>query len=139
MRTIEGTTPFDKTTKEGRNREWGQIHSKWHRCCEPAPGNDRREDADSYRTLGVAYLHHANLDQILRACSETEPCAALRDSGPCNQSAPLWSTAAVAPVPRRQPRRRRQPSSAPDPLQYPASSSVLPHQLSLLLPNSLPH
>src|SRR5712664_3937371 len=117
MRTTEGTLAFGKTPEGDRNREWRQIHSKCHRCCKPAHGNDRHEDSDWYKTLGVAYLHHANLDQILRACSETEPCAALRDSGPCNQSAPLWSTAAVAPVARRQARRRQQPSAAPEPVE----------------------
>src|SRR5258708_19629118 len=129
MRKIEGNTAFDKTPEEGRNREWRQIHSKCHRCCKPAPGNDRREDADSYRTLGVAYLHHANLDQILRACSETEPCAALRDSGPCNQSAPLWSTAAVAPFAPLQARLLHQPSPPPHPATYHDSSLHFSAQL----------
>src|SRR5258708_12754900 len=119
MRTIDGPRVFEKPREGDGNRDWRQIHSKCHRCCKPAHGNDRHEDSDWYKTLGVAYLHHANLDQIPRACSETEPCAALRDSGPCNQSAPLWSTPAVAPVALPPPRPPQHPNTPRKPVAYP--------------------
>src|SRR5260370_22064140 len=97
MRTIEGTRAFDKTPEEDRNLEERQIHSKCRRCCKRAPGSDRREDSNWYKTPGVACPHHANLDQILPACSETEPCVALRVWAPCNQSVRPAPTGAGAP------------------------------------------